>query len=522
MFSFTGKQWKIINESKNFDSFLDFLSSKIDKKKVNWKEDLINLEPATELILDTIKKKEKIVIVGDYDADGILGTSLMKIILTRLEADFVCYIPDRFTEGYGLTSNIIKKFKDFNLVITIDNGTTSHEALEEANKINIKTLFIDHHMIGKEIYPTVFVNPYLNNKLTYLCGTGLTFFIVLNLIEKTKINLKSYDIIDIVAVATVCDIMPMIGLNRIIVEHGIKKLKTNPHPCFKIILDKETDIDSDSIGFLIGPFLNSAGRFGQPQVVIEMISNENLIDNYHKLIGFMTARKNIESEIIKNISDFSYKNKDYIVCHREDWHEGVIGIIASKVKDKFNATGIIISWKDHIGSGSIRSKENFDTGTFIKKAIAENILICGGGHKAAGGFKIEKKNFNRLIDFLDNFPLEIIDDSLEVHLVSFWSLNEILAEKIKKLTPFGNKNPEPLLLISGCKINNYRLIKEKHLYIEISDEYNMKKIQGFIFNFTEKLLHDIVNPHLFDIVGYLKKKSDKLQFILVDAKIHKK
>ena len=446
--SVSGKNWilkKYDEENLNFlkDNFsLDEITSKllsirkIKKEEINSflnpsiksflpnPHDMRDMEKSTQRIVKAINQKEKLGIFGDYDVDGAASTALLGNYFSELNLEYVTYIPDRKKEGYGPS---IKSFKELiekkvKLILTVDCGTLSFEAINFAKDNKVDVIVLDHHQSEIKL-PNAFsiVNPNrLDDKsnLQYLCAAGVTFMFLISLNRELRNtnwfkneNIKEpnlIDCLDLVSLGTVCDVVPLIGLNRAIVKQGLKILKLKKNLGLKTLLDIckiDTNPSTYHLGYLIGPRINAGGRVGKCSHGANLLLNKDPKYSFKlasELDQFNKERQLLEKDLLIKILNETKDKSDepVLVLSGKNWHEGVIGIVAARLKDKFNKPVILISSDGNIGKASARSVVGFDIGSAIIAATQAKILIKGGGHKMAGGFSIEIKNIQLFKDFI--------------------------------------------------------------------------------------------------------------------------
>ena len=400
--------------SRNFDK--DEIYSINNELKLN--NVFINnddYESSLNILIKSIKNNEKICILGDYDVDGSAATSLFVRFFNYIKHPHFFYIPDRVIDGYGASIKLFKKLilKKPNLIIMLDCGSTSNKAIDYLNANNIKSIVIDHHEINKP-YPLAksIINPKKDNgykKYDYLCATALTYFLIDLLSKKMNLNFKINDYLIYVLLATVCDVMPLRKLNRLI---AIKALKSFDIQNFQFVKEiyKSKNIKSKvsvhDLGYLIGPILNSGGRLGKSNYATELLSSDDkdlIIYRSEELIYLNEKRKKIEHKILDEI-DFSKikkSKKNIIILYDPTINEGLIGIIAARLTDYFNKPSIVITNSNKILKGSARSISNFNIGTMIKNALDQKLLINGGGHNMAAGFTLKKCMINNFKSYME-------------------------------------------------------------------------------------------------------------------------
>ena len=579
--SISGKQWiykKFDSSYVNFlkeNYFLDEITARllsirnIDKKYIDsfLKPSIKNLVPnpnclrdmdkTSQRILKAINRNEKIGIFGDYDVDGASSTALLGNYFKLIQQDFEIYIPDRKSEGYGPSVKSFQKLidKNVNLIITVDCGTMSFDAIDFANSKKIDVIVLDHHQSEINL-PNAFsiINPNRiddNSKLKYLCAAGVCFMTLISLntlLRKSNwfIKNKIYEpdlinFLDLVSLGTICDVVPLIGLNRAIVKQGLKIINLKKNLGLKTLMDVckiENKTSTYHLGYVIGPRINAGGIVGKCSHGAKLLLNNSPKESFqiaNELEKFNSERKKLEKDLLNvalNTVDKSI-NDPVLVLYGDDWHEGVIGIIASRIKDKFNKPTIIISLNNKMGKASARSIVGFDMGEAILSALQNKILIKGGGHKMAGGFSIEVEKIEKFKEFIIkkfnkknnlNFKKNCLylDSS-----ISASALNLEFYKKIEILAPFGSGNPEPKFLLEGTKVIKSMVVGEKHIksILLTKDGSNIKTIT---FNAIETDLGQFLlnnRTNIFDIVGKLSlnewKGEKNVEFIIDDISVNK-
>ena len=390
--------------SRNFDeNELSSIDNDLKLNNVFFEND--DFKKSIKLVENSINKQENICILGDYDVDGSAATSLLIRFFESIKQTFFYYIPDREKDGYGATKKLFEKLilKKPQLVIMVDCGSTSNEAIAFLNDNKIKSLIIDHHEINKP-FPKAnsIINPKKNNgyiEYDYLCATTLTYFFLELLSRNVKSKIKISDYLIYVLLATVCDVMPLRKLNRLIALVALKNFDINKNIAFNelfILNNKKNKLDISDLGFLLGPILNAGGRLGKSSFASELLSSNdlNIVNIKSKeLIELNNKRKKIETLILSEI-DFQKienENKDVIIYYNPNINEGLIGIIAARLKDYFNKPSIVITSSNDLLKGSARSIYNYNIGSVIKKLLDQDIIIGGGGHNMAAGFTLKKK-----------------------------------------------------------------------------------------------------------------------------------
>ena len=436
---------------------------------------------ASDILIESINNKEKICILGDYDVDGNASTALFVRFFEFIKHPYFYYIPDREKDGYGASIKIFEKLnlKKTKLVIMVDCGSTSNDAINFLNKKNIKSIIIDHHEINKP-FPrsNIIINPKKNDgyeKYNNLCATALTYFFLDLVIKKKNYAYKLNNYLIYVLLATVCDVMPLRKINRILAINILKNYNVKKNISIDTIFrlkNKKNKITIDDLGFMIGPIINSAGRLGASHLSVKLLSseNQNIVNEIsERLIKLNDKRKEIEKKILDkiNFKKIEKENKNVIIYYNPNIKEGLIGIIASRLKDYFNKPAIVITRSNNVFKGSARSTKDYNIGNLIKLLCDKKIIQSGGGHNMAAGLIIKKEKIKLLDNFIQNdYSKKVLNliNFLEYDAeLSSSSININLINNIYKLYPFGNDNPLPLFLFKRFKILKTTVLDNRHI-----------------------------------------------------------
>jgi single-stranded-DNA-specific exonuclease len=544
MISVSGKIWtqqkvnkNLVEKVKQDYGFSDILSHLIISRKydvseidgIKNKQKIINLfkgdndyQKASTLLLEAIRNNENICILGDYDVDGVCATSILIRYFNHINQKHFFYIPDRINDGYGASKKLFQKLllKHPKLIIMVDCGSTSNEAIDYLNQKNIKSIIIDHHEINKP-YPksNVIINPKKNSsdiEKSFFCATSLTFFFVDFLIKKSQSNFKLSNLLIYVLLATICDVMPLRKINKTIAQNTIDDFNLKDNIALNYIFDQlslKKKISIDDLGFLIGPIINSGGRLNYPNYAVDLLSSDNkkIIKNRaDKLIILNNKRKKIEQTILSEIDFEKIKkeNKDIIIYYQKNLNEGIIGIIASRIKDYFNKPTIVLTKSNNFLKASARSTTSFNIGILIKSLLDKNIIDKGGGHNMAAGFSMRKHNLKLLEDYIQNEYLKKIlntSDSNKYDMeLSVSAINISFFKDLNKLGPFGNFNPSPIFLIKNVKIIKSQIIKNKHISALIKPKIG-SSIKAICFNCLATNIGDhlLNNKNNINIIGQI-------------------
>ncbi|MBQ8759659.1 MAG: single-stranded-DNA-specific exonuclease RecJ, partial [Clostridia bacterium] len=452
---------------------------------------LKDMDKAVNKIKSAVGNHDKIMIYGDYDVDGITSVAALWRYLTFKGADVCCYIPERINEGYGLNSQAIAKFAEegVKLIITVDSGITAHEEIEFAKSLGIDVVITDHHECREELPEAVaVVNPHREDSdypFKELAGVGVVFRLICAYEGNRNLSNICAKYSDIVALGTVADVMPIVGENRIIVKHGLASLVNTKNKGLCSLIEQtfaerkssqRKNITAASIGFGLAPRINAAGRIGDVNQALKLLITENKAEADN--IATYLCAVNRERQLIENMifeeavnqieSNHDFDNDKVIVLVSEKWHLGVIGIVASKITERYKLPSILISIDGDVGKGSGRSIKGFN----INEAISEckSLLIKYGGHELAAGLTIDKNNidafrraineyakgsfdFSSVCNYIDaDFEIDVKDVTVE-H-----------AKELQSMEPFGLQNPLPLFFIKDAKISElYPIGDGKHI-----------------------------------------------------------
>ena len=535
----------ISNRNIELEFINDFLKPKI-KNIIPNPSSLLGLDSATKKIVDIILKKKKIGLFGDFDVDGITSTSIFCLFLKHLDIEFDFYIPNRIKEGYGPNLTAIEKLSsesNCDLIITLDCGITSTDVISQAKQKGISVIVVDHHIQSSELPDAVsIVNPNQKNdksKLINLAAVGVTFMLLISIRrELLKINYFSelnnapdlIEYLDLVALGTVCDVMPQDIYNRSILTTGLKVLNQTKNKGIKALITVsgigDKTLDEYHLAYILGPRINAGGRLGDPSIGVDLLTSDNEIKTNliaQKLNDLNSKRKKIEQKVEIEAIELVEKKDDIICIHGSNWHQGVIGIVASRLVERFLKPVIIISEENFLCKGSCRSIGEFDIGKLINSAYEKKILEKGGGHKMAAGLSIKKDKISEFKDYIKDYKFKDIENrkfyDFEVKLSS---IDYRLYTQLQRLSPFGNGNPKPLILIKNCIIKFSRIVGDNHISCLIGDLYD-NTIKGISFKANQnklgKLLLDNTGKK-YHIIGNLNSNfwngEDRLQINIVD------
>ena len=453
---------------------------------------LPDMRLAVDRIIKAINENEKIIIYGDYDADGITSTTVLKRFFSDRGIEVDTYIPNRLDEGYGLNKNAIEEIaeKGFNLIITVDCGITAIEEVELGKKLGIDIIITDHHETLDDLPKAIAVvdAKRKDNKYPFkgLAGCGVAFKLTQALCKELDLNENEcLKYLDIVTIGTISDIVPLVDENRVITKLGLKLVAITKNLGLKALLEitKYKKIDSTTVSFGISPRINACGRMGHQEDALNLFLTNDPIEARKlakKIEEYNKERQDIEKNIYneaKEIIEKDYLDKPSIVIGKEGWHHGVIGIVSSKITEEYYKPSILVCFENEEAKGSGRSIPGFDLHEAITKC--STYLTNCGGHSMAIGLSLEKKNFEKFKEEFEKYSEEkLIEDQIpemeidEVLTSQDLELNAV--NELKMLEPFGEANSEPIVMYKNIKIESIRTLSEgKHLKLSLKDDGNI-------------------------------------------------
>ena len=521
----------------------DYLSPSLKKLFPN-PYSLHSMDIAIKIFTKAILRKEKIGILGDYDVDGASSSALIFNYLRELKLHSVeVYIPDRENDGYGFGENALNHFieKEVNILLCLDCATNDIESIKEAKEMGLKVVIIDHHEQNIANYSDALINPKKNideSGLNYLATVGLSFLFVVALnssLEKEnyfnkkciKPNIKKY--LDLVALGTVCDMVPLKKVNRLFVKKGIQEINKKKNIGISSLIEKlkiKKKLSVSDISFYLGPCINAPGRIGDSSLGFRLLSS-----NYKPLIletADILLRNNRERKTLEDIACTQAMKKilgikkegaqairKYILVYDSCWHSGIIGIVASKLTKKFNIPSIVVSIKKKKSKGSIRSIQGVNANDIISILKKNKCITQGGGHSLAGGFSIDEICLEKFTFTLEKYFADISikrKATLEIDtVIDLQSINNSLIKSIKDIGPFGQENEEPLVVLSNVKPTFFKKVGklEKHIFCVFEDIYG-KKIAGIAFNHANSVIGNaILMERTMNIAGRLETYNSK-------------
>ena len=499
--------------------------------------ELKNLDQAVDLLAETINKKEKIGICCDFDVDGLTGGSQLASFLHILGIPFYLGVPNRFSEGYGLNTRMIDEAAEggCSVLVAIDYGTTNRSELLRAQEHGLRTIVIDHHHVGEDHQPVdIFINPQQSDcgfANGILSAAGLVWYLIIGLItkleKKSSINPKEF--LDLAGMGTICDMVPLLGVNRIIAKRGIEALSASTKPgiqALKTVAGVKASATTRDVGFGLGPRINAAGRIDHGELVIQLFTTscEKEAKKIAKKLDTLNSERQREEAVVKE-QVFQYiealpELPSGIVAWGEDFHTGVIGIVAQRLVERFYRPSAVMGTDNNgVYKGSVRTISGISVIDLLSSC--SDLLVKFGGHKGAGGFAVTQENVAAFsAKFNEECKKRITQDNafpiVKADAVS--SINEItfsLIDELKRLEPFGMGNPTPVIVTKELSIVDIKVLKQQHLKIKFSDPAG-NILQGLMWRVSE---HPSVYPGNKVNLAFKPEKNEWGTMVNIQANI---
>ncbi len=424
-----------------------------------------DMDRATARIVSAIKNREKITIIGDYDVDGVTSTTLMKLFFEEIEYPMEWIIPNRFRDGYGLSANIIPRITGTDLAITVDNGISAVYAAQLCKEQGIELIITDHHLLAPEIPEAYAIIDQKQEACTFpfeeVCGAQIAWYLIASLKNALDIKIDMMAYLELVAIAIIADMMPLQHINRAMVLSGIDMLNKSSRPAIRAFKEhsQKESISAEDIGFFLAPLLNAAGRMEDASFAVDFLASGNIYDarvRLERLIDFNTRRKSAEQEITEKALSQANADDNVIIAVGDDWHEGVVGIVAARVGRIFEKPCIVLT-KDENGllKGSGRSFGVCDLFSIVD--VCREHLEKFGGHAAAIGLSLQEESLKPFQKQLQekyrskNYQEESVDPDI-VGILDFKEITFDLTHLLKKFEPYGQGNPRPKFLTKEVEI----------------------------------------------------------------------
>lgn len=466
---------------------------------------LSGMDKSVERIIKAVREREHITIYGDYDVDGTTSTALLYLGLTRINVNVDYYVPHRMIDGYGLSMSGIEQLKESgtDLIITVDCGVNAIDEIEATRNLGIDVIITDHHNPKTDLPPAyAIINPKLPDcsyPFKDLAGVGVAYKLLMSIYSRlgldSKDNINRF--LDLVALGTIADIVPLKDENRVFASLGLKRMVKKKNIGINALIKlaglSHKELTTSDIVFAIAPRINAAGRMGSAARAVELLiskSPEKAVELAHIIERENSLRQQIDQRTYQeacNIIENKYKNMEdtsLIVVSSDDWHQGVIGIVASKLVEKYYRPTIMVSCKEGVGSGSGRSVADFDL--FNALTGVDDLLESFGGHRYAAGFSILTEYLDRFENQISRYakmsltkemltPPLMIDEHIELY-----SINDNLIEWLEKFAPFGTGNPRPVWMTKNVSVDGYPYtVGVNHLKLKVVKDGCILDLIGF-------------------------------------------
>ena len=446
-------------------------------------------------IANAIRENKKITLVGDYDVDGVSSTAIMVDFFRQIPYPLEAIIPNRFRDGYGVSPNVLERI-DADLVITVDNGISAIEAAKICKEREIELIITDHHTPG-DILPEAFaiVDPKLSSceyPFKEICGAQVAWLLLALVKKELNLSIDMKQFLDILAIAIIADIMPLIDINRTLVKEGLKLLMTSSRPSSIIIKDflNKSNITSEDIAFQIAPRLNSAGRLEDASIALDFFTaiDTNAAYKQFEILGKLNdLRKDTEKQTTLNATEKVDENDKIIVVAGEGWHEGVVGIVAARLVDKFGKPAIVLSIENGVAKGSARSIGDVSIYELIK--ANEQLLTKFGGHKMAAGLGLLEENIAAFREAINATasklnPEDFMPSEQTVGILSTDEIDLELLDLLESFEPYGEANSRPSFLLENAEVVSIKLMgsDKSHSRIQVRQfQHDRKTVELIAF-----------------------------------------
>ena len=519
---------------------------------------LRDMDVAAKRLADAIEKGEAVAVFGDYDVDGAASSALLGRFFAHHGRNARIYIPDRIFEGYGPNAAAIESLvqEGARLIVTVDCGTTSTEPLARANELGADVIVIDHHQADEELPAVVaLVNPNRQDDVSglgHLCAAGVTFLV---LVATTReLRQRGYyakgtaepDLmseLDLVALATVADVVPLTGLNRAYVAQGLQVMRWRRNTGLKALIDAAglNEVPTPyHLGFILGPRINAGGRIGDAALGSRLLTSEDEVEAGR--IALLLDRLNKERRAIEaQMLEEALAEADTLIDARPDmpllivgspdWHKGIVGLVASRLTERFHRPSCVIAWDEEKGwgTGSLRSVAGADIGAAVRAAVAQGHLVKGGGHAMAAGLTVARDKVAAMGEFLDARLAEKVGEARErVGLdidgaLTPGGVTDAFFDLMERVGPFGQGNPSPRFAFPATRIKFAKVVGEAHVRCAL-ESADGGRLDGIAFRAAGRPLGDLLlgtNGLPIHIAGHLKRSTwggrDKIELIIEDA-----
>ncbi|MDZ7627532.1 MAG: single-stranded-DNA-specific exonuclease RecJ [Parvularculaceae bacterium] len=513
---------------------------------------LTDMDVAAERLARAIMTGETTGVFGDYDVDGTCGAAILKLYFNAVAAPLEVYLPDRLLEGYGPTIEAFRALRDngARLIVTVDCGAAAHQAIGEAAAEGLSVIILDHHQMDGPAPAGALatVNPHRDDDasgLTLLSAAGVVFMTIVAInrllrdrgyfASRREPDLRS--LLDLTALGLVCDVMPMTGLARVLTAHGLKVLANGGNPGLKE-LGKNAGMKAQptafDLGFLLGPRINAAGRIGHARLAFELLTTADplrrasLAEKLHMMNAERQAiERAVQDEAIAFVESKRLDARAVIVAAGQGWHPGVVGIVAGRLKDRYQRPAIVIGVENGIGKGSARSIAGVDIGAAIRLMRTKGLLIAGGGHAMAAGLTIDSARMTDFDECLEASLRHDVDRAVAgLHLridaiLAPGAVNARFARLLEEIGPFGTDNPEPMFVLEGMTADRTKTVGEEHIACDLISATG-DKVRAIAFRAAGEPLGTLLTSgRRVHVAGRIKpddwRGGEAAQFQIADA-----
>lgn len=489
---------------------------------------LHHMKEGVDLLLETLDRGDKICIYGDYDADGVTSVCILKTVLSQLtQEEILYYIPSRFDEGYGLNKEAIRRIASMEakLIITVDCGSSSHEEVEFAKKLGMDVIVTDHHHVGKTVPSCVLINPKQEGcayPFKELAGCGVAFKLAQAIVKERGLEKKVLNsCLDLVAIGTIGDIVPLLDENRTMVKYGLGMINKRSRVGLRVLIEKvysaKEKINSEDVAYGIVPHINAAGRMDHGSIGVELLmceEEEECKKLALQLVEYNEERKRIQRETKEEclrLVDEQCSDSLFPIVKAANAHEGIIGIVAGKLKDELERPVAIVTPNGEMLKGSARSISGIDV--FRLMDAHRDLMEKLGGHRGACGFSIREENLDLLRRNLGNDMLQIQaerpEDFLQEKMFDMVLAEEEitieLAKAIEGMEPFGEQNPSPTFQVEGIRLSRQKKLGETGSHCRFTANFpGGSQVECILFGQGDKYEELIFGKHALDMKGKLK------------------
>ncbi|MEM9600408.1 MAG: single-stranded-DNA-specific exonuclease RecJ [Pseudomonadota bacterium] len=470
---------------------------------------LRDMDRAVLIILDAIESGQRIVLFSDYDVDG--GTSAAQMIRwgRSIGYEFDLHVPDRIRDGYGPSRKAFEALKadGAQLIVTLDCGAAAHDALHGAAELGLPVVVIDHHLMDGLPPASAIVNPNRpddESDLGYLAAAGVTFMLIVALNREArrrgkKPDLDIRELLGLAGFGTVCDVVPMVGLNRTLVRQGLKVMdrqRITGLNALSAVANIAPPHTTYHLGYVLGPRINAGGRIGRSEMGAELLSTEDAaVAHTHArtLDQLNRERRDMQDDMVRAATEQAERqgNRAVIVAAMEGWHPGIIGIVAGRLKDRFGRPAIVIGIDEEgVGKGSGRSISGVDLGSSFSEAVKQGFLTAGGGHAMAGGLTIAAPDIDRFSDWIEDRLAEPVAEARLMPVTHVdavlgpGAVNLSLVDSIEAVGPYGPKNPSPRFVVADVQIRFAKRLNGGHIRFTAKDRGGAS-LEGILFRGDE-------------------------------------